>query len=738
MDRRLRDLFAAAVPATGDPRAGNGVALVAVGGYGRSELSPHSDVDVALVHDPAVPEAEVARIAAEIWYPLWDDRVALDHSVRDTGGMRQAARDDHRVALGMLDARTVAGDAGMVMALRSEVLADYRRDARERVEQIRDDREHRIARSGWVPHAAIPDLKNSAGGLRDAVIMRGLVATWLVDVPHGELESLRRDLLDVRDVLQEVTGRHSDLLDPAFVPEIAGLMGLAPADLDLRVRSTGRRIAHLCALTWRRLDDVVKPRSTRIGASGPVVAPMAPGVGLLDEEVIVTADADPGRDPEVALRAAVVAARTGRPLGSGSAVRLAATLGDLPEPWPASARRAVVDLLTSGPGLVPVWDELDIAGVVDRWLPEWSGIRLRGSSSPVHRHTVDRHSIGTCVAAAARMRGVERPDLLAVGALLHDIGKGREGDHSAVGRPMAVEIARRWGFDEADAAVIGRLVRWHLLLPTVATRRDIEDPTTVANLADVVEDAEFLTLLAALTAADATATSDTAWSRWRRGLVEGLVVKTADHLAGRPAVDPDDYGGWPAEVPYPDTSTWVERGFALTAAPHQGGSLITVVTRDEPGLMARIAGALAVAGLDLLSVRSATHDGAAASLWEVTRAEVDVVRLRERVRTVLDGELDLVTRFDRPAPDGEDPRVRLLVRARATATMIDVRATDRRGLIWQVCRTIAGLGHSIRSAHISTYGSEARDVFYVVDETGHELGPGPAEDLRAAIEVALA
>ena len=140
------------------------------------------------------------------------------------------------------------------------------------------------------------------------------------------------------------------------------------------------------------------------------------------------------------------------PLGSTTAIHLADTLGELPEPWPASATRALVDLLTSGPGLVPVWDELDYAGVIDHWLPEWADIRLRGSSSPVHRYTVDRHSIETCVKAAEVVRDVDRPDLLAVGALLHDIGKGRSGDHSEVGDVMAVDIATRWGFTESDAA----------------------------------------------------------------------------------------------------------------------------------------------------------------------------------------------------------------------------------------------------------------------------------------------
>ncbi|MFI5428042.1 nucleotidyltransferase domain-containing protein [Aeromicrobium sp. UC242_57] len=226
-DRLLRQLFAAATPHdSDDPREGSGLALVAVGGYGRSELSPFSDLDVVLLHDPSVEESVVREVAEAIWYPLWDRGVALDHSVRDTVQMRETARTDHRAAMGMLDARPVAGDAGQVMALRSQVLADWRRDARARVEEVRESRLARIERAGWIAHAAVPDLKESGGGLRDSVTLRALVATWLIDVPHHESEQLRGELLDVRDALHEVAGRRAERLDADVIPEVARLMDL--------------------------------------------------------------------------------------------------------------------------------------------------------------------------------------------------------------------------------------------------------------------------------------------------------------------------------------------------------------------------------------------------------------------------------------------------------------------------------------------------------------------------------
>ncbi len=317
-DRLVADAFTAAVGP--DP---TGLVAVAVGGYGRRELSPSSDLDVVLLHDPAVPEERVREVAEALWYPLWDARIPLDHSVRDAVQMRATAAEDHRAAMGMLDARAVAGDAGLVLALRSHVLADWRREARTRVEDLRAGRRQRLERSGWLAYAAVPDLKESGGGLRDGVDLRALVATWLVDVPHAEVEELRSALLDVRDALHSSTGRRTDRLAMEDVPAVAEAVGMEPQALDLHVRHLGRRIAHVADVTWRRLDAVLAPRASPrprpgLRRTGPAVVQVDAGVGWLGDEVVLTTDADPRRDPAVALRAAAVAARAGLPLAAGT------------------------------------------------------------------------------------------------------------------------------------------------------------------------------------------------------------------------------------------------------------------------------------------------------------------------------------------------------------------------------------------------------------------------------------
>ena len=724
--------------ATSNDGAWQGLSLVAVGGYGRAELSPASDLDVVLLHDPEVSDDRIREIAEAVWYPLWERNMPLDHSVRDTVQMRQAARGDYRAATGMLDARHVAGDSSLVLALRAEVLADWRRDARRRLTELREASEKRIDRFGWLAHSAVPDLKESGGGLRDGVVMRALVATWLVDVPHAESEELRSALLDVRDALHITSGRRLEKFDPEHIVDVAAFLGRDPETLEIETRNIGRRVAHLAAQAWRRVDHALaSPRIVGATPSRPVVERIDDGVGRLEDEVVVMAGADAGADPEVALRAAVAGARARLEFESSSAAHLARNLGKLDEPWPPTAQRAMIDFLTAGPGLATVWDELDYSGVVDHWLPEWADIRLRGSSSPVHRFTVDRHTIETCMNAAALARNVARPDLLAVGALLHDIGKGGHGDHSVVGESMALDIATRWGFDADDAAVIGRLVRHHLTLPNVATRRDIEDPSTANNLAQIVETEEFLDLLAALTEADARATGPTAWTAWRRGLIEGLVEKTRSVLLGA-AAEGSAYEGWPGSVPMPDTENLGADEIRIGVENHRGGSLLTFALQDRPGIMAAIAGCFALLGMEIRSARTLTIGDVAMSMWEVSRAEVDGARVRERLIPILNDEIDLEERLAlKPTPDAVPSRIRVLPRRSQTATLLEVRAHDRRGLVWTVCREIAGRGCSIRSAHLSTYGTEARDVFYVVDGDGLPLDDDAALQLRLDIAASL-
>ena len=527
-DQRLRSLWEVAQADLDLPP--EGAALVAVGGYGRGELSPASDLDVVLLAVDRYDEGLLANLAERLWYPLWDAQVALDHAVRTERELRAAAADDVRVALGLLDMRHVAGDGILALSARADVLAGWRRSAKRRLPLLVDETRRRWARVGDLAHATTPDLKESHGGLRDVTVLRALLASWLIDVPAAEVDRLASALLEVRDALQETTGRHTDRLVADYAAEVAKRLGLVDGTLvRSHLAGIGRGIGHLASVALRNVDWMLTPAPSG-GSRRPVLDVVAPGVAAYRGEVMLTEKAQPTRDPLLGLRAAEAAAARGLTLTDAGAARLGRELMPMPVPWPAEARALFGRLLASGPALVDVWESLDQYGVVELLLPEWKRVRHLAPQSSVHRFTVDRHQVQTCVEAAAYADQVDRPDLLVTAALLHDIGKGDDADHSEAGELISRDIAGRMGYHDRDAAVIARLVRHHLLLVDVATTQDLDDPRTAAAVALAVVDVSTLDLLAVLTEADALATGPKAWSPWRKQLVDTLVERTHRHL----------------------------------------------------------------------------------------------------------------------------------------------------------------------------------------------------------------
>ncbi|MFI2707406.1 [protein-PII] uridylyltransferase, partial [Nocardioides sp. CER28] len=576
-----------------------GAALVAVGGFGRGELAPYSDLDVVLVHDEGV---DLGETPTKVWYPLWDSGADLDHSLRSLPEMVSAADGDVRVALGLLDVRHLAGDPNLTLRLRTTMLAHWRRHARTRLPELRRLVMQRHELLGELAHASVPDLKEAAGGLRDATILKALVATWLVDVPHTDLEPRRQELLDVRDHVHDLAGRATDRVGPEMWAELAERLGLPDERAaQVHVRRIGRRITHLSRLTWRRVDALID-RPTRVRPRRPDLTPLGPGVALSGGEVVLAPGARPAEDPLLFLRAAALAAEQDVVLAPATVARLAQEGAPLPVPWPAEARRLFVRLLAAGHGLRAVWETLDETGAVDRLLPEWERIRLLPHASAIHRFTVDRHVVETCIEAAALIRTVARPDVLMVAALLHDIGKGSLTEHSVAGAPIAREVATRMGFEPDAVELVETLVRWHLLLASVATTRDPDDPGTVEAITSVVTDPAALDLLAALTQADARATSPKAWSSWRASLVLDLARRARvalDTGTALPAIVTED-------VPVPPQVR--AGGASLDVEPVADGTRVTVIAPDRVGLLADIAATFAVQRLRVRAARAWAQD----------------------------------------------------------------------------------------------------------------------------------
>ncbi|GAA3127626.1 [protein-PII] uridylyltransferase [Streptomyces rectiviolaceus] len=769
----------------GAPR---GVSLVAVGGYGRGELSPRSDLDLLLLHDGSADAGEVAALADRIWYPIWDLGLALDHSVRTPAEARKTAGEDLKVQLGLLDARHVVGDLGLTAGLRTAVLADWRNLAPKRLPELRELCEERAERQGELNYLLEPDLKEARGGLRDATALRAVAASWLADAPREGLSDARRRLLDVRDALHLTTGRATDRLALQEQDQVAAELGLLDADTLLRqVYESARTVSYASDVTWREVGRVLRSRSVRPrlramlgGGKGAAVAersPLAEGVVEQDGEVVLARAARPERDPVLPLRAAAAAAQAGLPLSLHAVRRMAAAVRPLPTPWPAEAREQLVTLLGAGRPTVEVWEALEAEGLITRLLPDWERVRCRPQRNAVHTWTVDRHLVETAVRASELTRRVGRPDLLLVAGLLHDIGKGWPGDHSVAGEIIARDVAARIGFDRGDVTVLATLVRHHLLLIETATRRDLDDPATVRAVADAVGSLGTLELLHALTEADALATGPAAWSAWRGSLVADLVKRVGAVLSGdepegvedvaptaeqeRLAVEAFRTGG-PVLALRAQTEGPGPVGEA-SGEPEPLGVELIIAVPDQPGVLSAVAGVLAMhrlavrtaelrgVGLQGVGLASGPSSGLEDSVlllnWRVA-AEYgslpQAARLRSDLVRALDGSLDIASRLAerdaayprRRGTVAPPPRVTVAPAGSRLATVIEVRAQDAPGLLHRIGRALESAGVVVRSAHVSTLGANAVDAFYVTGD-GAPLSGERAVGVARAVEEVL-
>ena len=694
-----------------------GVALVAVGGYGRKELLPGSDLDVLMLHDG---RDGIARIADRIWYPVWDSGAHLDHAVRTVPQARRVARSDLKVALGLLHARHVAGDADLTTRLREGALEDWRANARTRLAELKGLHEERARLHGELAYLLEPDLKESRGGQRDVHAIQAIAAAWVAPAPGPKVRAAYEQILDARHVLHEVTGRRLDRLVLEEQDEVARTLGLLDGDALLRqLAGAGRTIAYAVDHAFRQADRAGGRRAlgVRMRRGKPDRRPLADGVVEQEGEVVLARAAVPRTDSMLVLRVAAAAAQVGLPIAPRALARLA-ECPPLPVPWPSDARNALLALLGAGVSAIAVWEALDQEGLLATLIPDWERVRNRPQRNPLHRFTVDRHLVECAANAAGLARDVSRPDLLLLAALLHDIGKGWPGDHSVSGEVVARDVCKRVGLGDSDVDLVAGAVRHHLLLPVVATRRDLDDPMTVQHVATTVGGSRtLLELLHALAIADGIATGPAAWNDWKAGLVADLVRRVGAVLDGEPTPEP---------VPL--------RADQLALAADGGpaaivdGNEVTVVALDRPGLLWRAAGVLASHRLTVRGANATAVGDTAVTVFNVVPEygdPPDAVLVSSDLRRMLEGRLDVEDRLERRARavrgrgfTAPPPKVTLVDNASTSATVVEVRAHDEPGLLWRIGRALGECGLNVHAARIETLGAEAVDVFYVTDANG--------------------
>ena len=727
VDAWLTDLLGAAEAECGP----GGVAVVAVGGYGRGELSLQSDIDVLLLHDG---RPDIGALADRIWYPIWDEGLKLGHAVRTTREALALAGDDLDTATSLLQVRHVAGDATLTDDLGARARVQWQKRSKRWLGDLAARVRERHERAGEVAFLLEPDLKEGRGGLRDVHSLRWAEAAHrlLWDGDDPALDAAYATLLAVRVEVHRHTGRHGDRLSLEDQDAVAAALGEASADeLMHRVSAAARTIAWRSDDAWHRIEASLSgPLGWRSRRDRSV------GVGLVlrDGEVHLAADADPDADPSLPLRAAAAAATARTRIHRASLERLAVASLPLPTPWPDAVRAALVDLLLAGSAAIPVVEALDQMGLWALVLPEWDAVRSKPQRNAYHRFTVDRHLMEAAANAAELVTRTTRPDLLVVGTLLHDIGKGYLGDHTEVGIELVAAICARMGFDADDISVLQAMVRHHLLLPDVATRRDLDDPATVEQVAEAVGDKRTLGLLAALTEADSLATGPAAWGRWKADLVRDLVHRTGHVLGGGAAEDVRD------DFPTVEQATLLDAGAQVLRGQ---GDRLTVVTGDRPGLFSRVAGVLALHGLAVLDAAVTSRDGNALEVFRVESSfgpTISWERVVADLELVLDGRLALQARLaerarvyaprSRPVPVQAPPRVVVDNGASRDATVVEVHAPDSIGVLYRITRALAELDLDIVSAKVQTLGDRVVDAFYIRDTMGRKV-----EDPALLVEI---
>ena len=715
-DAWLVEIFNAA---TAGEKKRDDIVLIAVGGYGRRELSPHSDLDILLVHKSV---KNIGDIASKMWYPIWDASVKLGHAVRTPKETIQLCSTDLDTATALVTARVIAGNQKLGNELISEASSSWKKNGRQWLVQLHRRIIERYAKDGEVAFLLEPNLKEGLGGLRDIHALQ-----WAVDAGLELSSDDRRQLTRCNDILLRVrvalhrhVGRASEILRLEDQAPVAPMAGYATDDqLMAAIAEVGREVAWISDEAWAQLD----PPADR----SPIAQPLAPGVHLLNGEIHLDDAVNVADDPTLLLRVATAAARLGARIDRASLNRLGESSPQWPDPWPAGASDDLVALLLEGEAAIPVLESLDQRNLLVRVLPEWASVRSKPQRNAFHRYTVDRHLWQTVANAAELVHRVVRPDLLVLAALFHDLGKGYPGDHTEVGIELFAEIGTRMGMSESDQRIISLLIEHHLLLADTATRRDLSDDATITMVAGHLQSTVVLDLLHALTQADSLATGPSAWSDWKAELV-ALLVERARHVLG---------GGDMTEVMwrlFPDASVlelMASGEIAIRTQPDR----VTVVSPDKPGTFSRVAGVLSLYNMDVLGAEAHSDEqGMAASEFRVSsqHGDIDWEPIENNLRLALSGRLALDSRLADRAANARPrratsalapaaPTVRFDDSASSNATFLEVRAPDMVGVLHRITKAIADCGLDIRHARVLTLGNEVVDSFYVREPNGGRI-----------------
>jgi [protein-PII] uridylyltransferase len=835
LDQLIRSLYdfttGVVFPAT-NPTASERIGLVAIGGYGRGELAPQSDIDLLfLLPYKQTPWGE--QVVEFILYMLWDLRLKVGHATRTVDECIRLSRGDITIRTTLLEARYLWGDEDLFQDMKArfgrEVVVDTGPDFVDAKLVERDERHQRMGDSRYLLE---PNVKDGKGGLRDLhtlfwiakYLYRVNDVAQLVEQGVFTKEEYRlfakaeTFLRTVRCELHYLANRPEERLTFDVQPELAAHLGYTDHTGTSGVERfmkhyflVAKDVGDLTRIFCAALEDQHKrQRRFRLPRFGlrklEVDGFLVEGdrIGLLPED-------DFRGDPVKLIRLFHVAHEKDLDIHPQALRLITRNLRLINGKLRANveANRLCLEILTSRKNPETTLRRMNEAGVFGRFIPDFGRVVAQMQHDMYHVYTVDEHTIramgilariedgslsadhplSTKVIGKIKMRRV-----LYVALLLHDIAKGRGGDHSVLGAEVAEQLCPRLGMEPAETETVAWLVRWHLAMAHTAFKRDLDDPKSISDFVDLVQSPERLKLLVVLTVCDIRAVGPGIWNGWKGQLLRDLYSRAEEYmLGGQPSVNQEDRAAavkdalreklqdWPAEAverqlgrgmaafwlsaELSDHEYWArlmqkadEAGQAITVDtrvhPFESITELTVYTADHPGVFSRLAGAITVSGASIAGARIfTTTDGMALDVFSIQDTEgrpisrpESIARLRRNIDKILSGKLLLSVALGerrshlpgRASVFTVQPTVIIDNDASRTHTVIEVNGRDRPALLHDLTKAFFGLSLTIANARIATYGERAVDVFYVKDLFGLKItSPTRLETIRLALYSAL-
>ena len=780
------------------------IALIALGGYGRRELYPFSDIDLLLLHDWRSGKI-MQEVSESILYPLWDAGFEVGHSVRGIKDAIRFAGEDFFFQVALLDARLLTGSKQLFDKLlaryQKKVLDGNRHKFVQTMEKFRSQR-----RKNYGSHAYLlePHIKEGKGGMRDIQAMlwvaravfglSGLAAmtdAGLLTAEDRKKFSGSWDMLArIRNRLHYISRRKNDRLIFEYQEEMAASFGYRDTKGQLAVEQFMRQvyghlqnIAVITDLFFEHVHEVlgVKKNKGKERVLEKAIIARGGSLHLADPDEL-------DKRPHLMMRVFLQAGRTGLPLHHRLRQQISSHLHLVDDRFRTSRRaaKAFIDLLVQSKEVMTVLETMLETGLLTSYIPEFAEIESLAQHDLYHIYTVDRHQLQT-VAELHTLRdqekelfaSLETPHILYLAALLHDIGKGHHTDHSKLGAEMIGEVGKRLGLSKEDIATLAFLVRYHLYLPENALRRDLEDHDFIRHTAELIGSNDRLTMLYLLSIADSKATGPSAWSDWKATLMAELFLKTKSCidsacLSGAAAEDEEQGASWLRqrvadlvaddgqlghqlqELPDDYLTSFTPESVARHLQLHrkhagrlqqrvllfpearQGYWSLLMLSKDRPGLLAKLCGVLALHNFSVLAAQIFTWpDGTVVDVLDVqpvAATEFDEQNwqgleddLNRAINYRLDVGLKLHTKQQgfglKPRRQVQQLELKVVLDNESSRrfTVIEVYGADAPGALYQLTQTLSDFGLDIHRARIATEVEQLIDIFYVLKRDGSKL-----------------